>query len=143
MMSKRMVTFNQFETGKIGNLPIHYQAVFVNAMAECGKPREQIADEMNSLLGPGVVTKGKLDTLARERRSKAASEWRFPPRWISPFCEVTGSDELRLLIMGTRLREKVAVYDTFFHSSALLNEIFQHVSKVTGRGPRWGNSRQC
>jgi hypothetical protein len=146
MMPKTVAMFKRLEGGEIGNLPIRfqlarnaYQAAFVQAMADSHKTREQIADEMNLLLGPGVVSKGKLDGLARERSSKAASEWRFPARWISAFWEVTGSDKFMLLLMGARFRERFEAVDTTLYASAVVHEALTCLQRLTGRGRQKGN----
>jgi hypothetical protein len=129
---------NRLEGIKVGFLPIAYQGCFVNAMNKCGKTRAVIAAEMNSILRREAVSKSSLDDLARASRMDKPN-FRFPLEWVSPFCEVTGSDELARLMMGPHLRKRVEIGDRVLEGSATLREALELTSKLIA--PHGDNER--
>jgi len=60
------------------------RGVVTNAIKNCGKSRQQIAEEMTGLLG-APVTKRALDSYT----SDAADQNRFPAQYTRAFCYVT------------------------------------------------------
>ena len=61
------------------------RGLVTRAIKQCGKSRQQIAEEMTTLLGT-VVTKRSLDSYT----SEAADQNRWPAQYTRAFCYVTG-----------------------------------------------------
>jgi hypothetical protein len=78
----------------------------VAAIRTSKKSREQITDEMSSIFEQRISVRMLNDYTATAESKRAA---RFPAAWVPAFCEVTGDDLLRRLLLCPRLRKLIEI----------------------------------
>lgn len=77
-----------------------------DAISTSTKSRDQIADELTSIVGCRI-TRRMLDDFCS--RSKVGT--RFPAAWVAAFCEVTGDESLVLQLLPQQMRQKLDFAD--------------------------------
>ncbi len=81
------------------SLDLELRRIITHAIRHSPKKREQVAAEMEELVGQRVTR-----FMLGDFSSPGKQPVRFPAAWIEAFCRVTGDDELQRFAAGPRLR---------------------------------------
>lgn len=76
--------------------------MLANAIRNCSKSREQIAEEMSGLTGKPITVH-----MMNAYTAICKEPSRFPACWVQAFCDVTGDDQLQRFLAGPRLRSLI------------------------------------
>ena len=75
--------------------------LLATAIKRSNKSRQQVVDGMNEVLGPNTVSVRMLDDWTAPSKVRV----RFPLVYVSAFCEATGCDDLRKILLRPRDRK--------------------------------------
>ena len=87
------------QAGSAAALDSGLRSLLTEIFRRCPKSRQQVADELSSLLGQRI-TVYMLNDFTSESKKPA----RFPACFVAPLCEIIGSDELARFVISDRLR---------------------------------------
>ncbi len=94
------ITSQSLVTPKPQELDILIRELLTGAIRASNKSRSQIADELSERVETPISV-----FMLNEYTAPSKGLRRFPAAWLPAFCDITGDDSLRLLLLDSRLRD--------------------------------------
>ena len=102
-------------------------------LAECGKPRDEVAARMTKALGRPINA-----SILNDYTVRNGAGARFPAAYVSAFCEATGDDRIRKFLLSPRMQAVInlgrntldAVRESRGEVTAILDEEIQKGRRV-------------
>ena len=97
---------------RLADLTPKLQALMLASMKKSGKPHGRLAEELSVAVGH------KVSARMLYRFTAPSAQANFPAAWVAGFCEVTGDDSLKRLMLGPELLEMLELGE---HAAVILD----------------------
>jgi hypothetical protein len=111
---------------------MRFRILLSTVLSECGKTREQIAAIMSGDLGTPITA-----SILNDYTVRNGAGARFPAAYIDAFCEATGDDRIRKILLPPRLR---AVMDIGRNVLEAIRESRVEIAAILEEEARKGSS---